>query len=184
MGLFDWLPVPDMDWKTIASIAVGTGVFVGLTVLTGGLGAPLLATLAVAGFGSGVAGQLVYDLLAGHKPGVDVLAAGVVSMGLTFVGAGVGRVVGPIVGPIVGKVLDRTPIPALVARAAGQADGALASNVGELVTAVQKANPRFGQPQLLDPFVFDPPAPPSAVAYVRPALGETGGFLGRLARIE
>ncbi|MEZ0229933.1 MAG: hypothetical protein ACAI25_15015 [Planctomycetota bacterium] len=176
MGFLDWLPLPKMDWNTVAGIVVGTGVFIGLTVLTGGLGAPLLVTLAVAGFGSGVAGQLTYDLLAGRKPGVDVLAAGVVSMGLTFVGAGVGQVVGRVAAPIVSRILERTGVSAALARA-GQAEGAAAATIGKVIDGVKQANPKFGQPQLLDPVFFDAPVP-VVVPAARPSA-VTKGFIGR-----
>jgi hypothetical protein len=175
MGLFDWvpkLPVPAMDWKTVAAVVAGTAVFVGLTVLTGGL--PLVATLAVAGFGSGVAGQLVYDLLDNRKPGVDLLVAGVVSVGLTFVGAGVGRVVGPLVGKAlertgIAAAIARSPVGQLVTRAAGEVEGNLAGTVGKVIQGVREANPRLGGPQLLDPVVFNPPVPaPAASAPAMP----------------
>ncbi len=182
MGFFDWLPIPKMDWTTVASVVVGTAVFVGLTVVTGGLGAPLLATLAVAGFGSGVAGQLTFDLLNGKKPGLDVLAAGVVSMGLTFVGAGVGQVIGRVAAPIVSKVLEKTGVSAALARAAGATEGAAASTIGQtvgkVVNGVKQTNPKFGGPQLLDPVFFDPPTPPISVTSPRPPA-TTSGFVGR-----
>jgi hypothetical protein len=167
-----------LDPRSLAAIAVGTVAFVGLTVLTGGADLPLLATLLIAGGGSGIAGQLTYDLLGGQKPGFDVLAAGVVSAAFTVAGAGVGKIVGPVVGDVLERVgvtrfVQQLPVVQALTRAAGEAEGDAGSRIGSLLGFVKESEARFGSPRILDPTVYDGaparPAPEPALPVPEPS---------------
>lgn len=93
--MFGWIKD---HWKTIATVAVGTVVFVGVTALTGGLGAPAMAALFAGGFASGVAGSVTAHLL-DHKAVSfgDAVLQGTVAAVLTVATAGLGRLVAPAV---------------------------------------------------------------------------------------
>jgi hypothetical protein len=93
-------------WKTIAVVAASAVVFVAVTALTGGLGAPALLALAAGGFSSGVTGYALGNWL-DHKPITlqGALTAGVVSTVVTVATAGVGRFAAP--------VLQRIAVPAV-----------------------------------------------------------------------
>ncbi len=93
-------------WQKIAVAAVSTAVFVGVTALTGGLGAPVMLALLAGGVSSGVAGYALGNYL-DHVPITlkGALLAGAVSGVLTVATAGVGRVVAPF--------LPRLAVPAL-----------------------------------------------------------------------
>lgn len=110
--MFGWLK---KHWKTIATVAVATVVFVGVTVLTGGLGAPAMVALLAGGVASGVAGSVTANLLDGKPVSVkDALIQGVVSGVITVATAGLGNVLAPVVSRALAPVIART-VPAAAA---------------------------------------------------------------------
>jgi hypothetical protein len=126
-----------VDWtedhaKTIAVIAASTVVFVGVTALTGGLGAPALLALASGGFASGATGYALSNVL-DHKPVTftGLLTAGAVSTIATIATAGLLEFASPIVGRLAAPLAAAVPeavsnaVPAVIARTVtGAATGA------------------------------------------------------------
>jgi hypothetical protein len=94
-------------WQTIAVAALSTAVFVGVTALTGGLGAPIAAELLAGGVASGVAGYLLSNYLK-HAPITleGALFAGALSGAVTLATAGLGRLVEPYIPTISVPALD------------------------------------------------------------------------------
>jgi hypothetical protein len=113
-------------WKTIAVVAASTVVFVGVTALTGGLGAPALVALGSGGFASGVTGYALSNLL-DHRPLTltGALSAGLVSTVVTIATAGVLRAASPFVSRVAAPVAAAIPdavtaaVPAVVTRTVG-----------------------------------------------------------------
>ena len=103
--MFGWLK---SHWKAVASVAVAAVVFTVVTVATGGLGAPLLVSLAAGGFASGVAGYVTGELLEGRKPTVkQALIQGGVAAAITVATFGVGRVLAPVASRVLAPVAAR-----------------------------------------------------------------------------
>jgi MFS family permease len=101
-------------WKSIATFAVGVAAFAGIAALCAlcPFAIPALVTLAIAGVGSGVAAQLVSDLLDGRGPGKDLLVAGALSGALTVGTFGIAKVLSPVLAPVVTPVLQKLGVVA------------------------------------------------------------------------
>src|SRR5438105_15062645 len=99
-----WL-VDKVGWPTLASIAVGVAVFVGISIATGGIAdLGLLAAIGVtvlASVVSGVASQLTYDGLTRKRPGWDLAVAAGLSVALLPLGPLVRFVRRPVIPAIV-----------------------------------------------------------------------------------
>jgi hypothetical protein len=101
-------------WKSLVTVAVSTTVFVGVTALTGGLGAPVVASLLLAGAASGASGSIASRLLDGRAPTVGgTLRGAATGAVLSLVTAGVGRAFSPLLGrvtaPVVGAAEGALP---------------------------------------------------------------------------
>lgn len=135
--MFGWL---QDNWKGIAVLAVAAVVFTVVTVATGGLGAPVMLSLAAGGFASGVAGYATGELLDGRTPTLqDALVQGTVSAALTVTTVGVGRVIAPVAAGLLAPVTRVIPaglvVPEVVKVSVG--NGVVGATFGTGVQAVQ-----------------------------------------------
>lgn len=118
-------------WKVFAVGAIATVAFVAVTAATGGLAAPLLATLgasalatplslAAGGFASGVVGYVANRWLSHEKATVgDALKQGAISTVVTLATLGAGRLLAPVLEPLVPEAV--AALPAAVKVSAGNA---------------------------------------------------------------
>jgi hypothetical protein len=110
-------------WKTIAVVGVSLVVFVGVSVLTGGLGAPAMVAIALGGAASGGAGYALGQYL-DEKPisAGGLVASVVLGAVLSVATAGVAGRVTPVVQSAIKPVVALLPLPesatAVVTRAA------------------------------------------------------------------
>jgi hypothetical protein len=150
---------------TIGSIVIGTGVFIGLSVATGGLfDVGLVGGLALVGLWgivSGVAGQATYDLLAKKKMGWDLATSGALNGVLSVALLGAGRLVAPFaeraaaaviprvvakLGPVAASLADRLASKAMASDAAAKLDAyalerlAQAARTGNTAAAENQAH--------------------------------------------
>lgn len=137
--MFSWLK---SHWKGVATLLVAAVVFTAVTVLTGGLGAPLLVSLAAGGFASGAAGYVTGELLNGRKPTVkDALFQGALASVITVGTFGVGRFLAPYASRVLAPVVNRIPavvrnaIPAVVTRTVANSAVGAAFGTGTKVAA-------------------------------------------------
>jgi hypothetical protein len=108
-------------WKTLATIAVATAVFVAVTAATGGLGAPAALALVAGGFSSGVAGYATGQWLDGKPVTLKgAVVAGGVSAAITLATAGLGRAFAPAISRVVIPAVNKV-VPEAVAAAVPQA---------------------------------------------------------------
>lgn len=188
--MFGWIKE---HWKTIAVVAASTVVFVGVTVLTGGLGAPALVALAAGGFASGVTGSALSSYL-DHKPisVKDALVQGAVASVLTVATAGIGRVVAPYVSravaPALTRVLPRAAVPFITNTVTNSSVGATlgaGTQVAQNAVMGRPLSENVGQATVvggvtgavLEPLarVLPKPTPPSGrLVHLTSANGEAG----------
>ncbi|MEZ0230687.1 MAG: hypothetical protein ACAI25_18845, partial [Planctomycetota bacterium] len=96
-------------WKDIAIAVAATAVFIGVTALTGGLGAPALLAFAAGGFASGVAGyglsSWLYDTPFSPRDALIAGATGAVVSAATF---GVARYASPALAGVSSRAASTT----------------------------------------------------------------------------
>jgi hypothetical protein len=122
-------------WKSLVTVAVSTTVFVGVTALTGGLGAPVVASLLIAGAASGASGSITSRLLDGRAPTVGgTLRAAAIGAAVSLATAGVGKAFSPLLdrvaAPVVGAAEDALP---------GELSGAVRATVDAVPDPVRDA---------------------------------------------
>ncbi len=103
-------------WKEIAIAVAATAVFVGVTALTGGLGAPALLAFAAGGFASGVAGYglstWLYDQPFDWR---QALTAGVTGAAVSAATFGVARFASPALAGVGSRAASSTVVAAVPA---------------------------------------------------------------------